>query len=146
LWTDVIGYEEAKVEVINHMVTGYPRFRFHNTLQALHLVFSAILQLKNSGLDKVVQVFGEQSFSREDQGRPVIQHDNTMGCLLFATMKTAKRFQQFMVRHIFFIVPFFTISLISCFLLSVVLSTFVFLVSSFFFLLSSFFFLLSSFL
>jgi hypothetical protein len=136
LWTDVIGYEEAKVEVINHMVTGYPRFRFHNTLQALNLVFSAILQLKNSGLDKVVQVFGEQSFSPEDHGRPVIQHDNSMACLLFATMKTAKRFQQFMVRTHFFHCSI--LYNLACFLLFALFCSFFFLLSSLFSLLSSF--------
>jgi hypothetical protein len=114
LWTHVIGYEEAKAEVINHMVTGYPRFRFHNNLQALHMVFPAILQLKNSSLDKVVQVFGEQSFSPEYQGREVIQRDNTMACLLFATMKSAKRFQQFMVRNLFLYFRYVTISSFVC--------------------------------
>ena len=32
-WRDVVGYEEGEKRVINAMVTGYPRFFIHKSIQ-----------------------------------------------------------------------------------------------------------------
>ena len=101
LWDHVIGYEEGNLNVINRMTTGYPRFRFHNMIQGLQVLFSSYYQWTTTDIsnipDVVIQVFGEEEFSKDNLLRKIVPKENEFHVLLFPSLAIARRFELFMV-------------------------------------------------
>lgn len=95
LWEHVVGYEEGKPGVINNMVTGYPRFRFHNTVQGLQLLFTTLYQwLKVDGSNSIIQVFGQEKQSLAN--KQVIERDSDYNSLILPTLAIARRLESFL--------------------------------------------------
>lgn len=49
-WRDNVGYEEGQKRVVDSMVTGYPRFFIHLSIQKVWTSFRPPLSFFNSGL------------------------------------------------------------------------------------------------
>lgn len=99
LWDHVVGYEEGRQEVVRKMMTGYPRFRFHDSVFSL--------------MSLVIAVYHFQS-AEELAGQPVniMPRDQSYGgsvslssifgkwsCLLLPSFMVSRRFASFMVNY-----------------------------------------------
>lgn len=95
-WDHVIGYEEGMKEVLMQLQSGYPRFRFHNSIQGLLHLVKAILLLTENQIESLSVDIGNNS---SPFCCPLSVEDFSDDCLIFPTRAIAKRFENYMVKY-----------------------------------------------
>lgn len=82
LWQHVVGYEEGHKFIIDSMISGYPRFRFHNYVQ--YIMDLALIAHRRQALLSTLHSSTKNTAEE-------------WSCMLFPAVCVSDRFQRFMV-------------------------------------------------
>lgn len=92
-WSDVVGYEEGKEDIVNSLTSGYPRFRMHDSVTVLFQLLKGIASLPhNNGGDEASLFKATFIYS---QNPP-----NSLEWYVLPTLAIGRRFVQFLQQGI----------------------------------------------
>jgi cystathionine gamma-synthase len=92
-WSAVVGYEQGDPAILTKLKSGYPRFRFHQSLEKLMNVLLYIYYLEDARDDDSVISSGSVG-SFENPPKRVA----SIEILVFPSVAVAERFASFLVR------------------------------------------------
>lgn len=91
-WSSVVGYEQGDPTVLAKLQSGYPRFRFHRSIEKLMNLLLYLYYFE--GPIESSTIYGSV-MSDENQQRG----EESLEILVFPSQAVAKRFASFMVRR-----------------------------------------------
>ena len=94
-WSDVVGYEEGKEDIINRLTSGYPRFRMHDSVTVLFQLLKGMASLPHHTEKTDVVVDG--SLSKKTAAFIYSQYPpNSLEWYVFPTLAIGRRFVHFL--------------------------------------------------
>lgn len=99
-WSDVVGYEEGKSEILHSLTSGYPRFRFHDAvytlMEILRGIFPTLESIANAQDEAHSFLIGDYSHNPYNAQIEVDRRAGYLQWYIFPTKPIAARFSDFL--------------------------------------------------